>query len=190
MKILKTIFKVIFIPILAVIFFVSSVILLDSILHPEEVPSFFGWKPFIIVSTSMEPTIMSEDVILVKEVDPSELQIGDIIAYRKNKYIMIHRIIKEEEKYEMNNNADYDNGMIISQRDSKEINNLYDNCGESISSRNNDSISRQICPMMEYNNARKMASEESSEYEELHPLVIKKQIEINSSYHKLLMQRY
>lgn len=86
-----------------------------------------------------------------------------------------HKVHQVNLKYEMNNNADYDNGMIISQRESKDNNNMYDNCGESISSRN-DSISKQIVPMNDYNNQRRMASEENSEYEELHPLVIKKQI--------------
>ena len=83
-----------------------------------------------------------------------------------------HKVQQVNFKYEMNNNADYDNGMIISQRESKDINNLYDNCAESISSRN-DSIST---PFVEYKNARRVASEENTDYEETHPLVIDKQL--------------
>ena len=71
--------------------FVSSVIIIDSLKHPEEIPSFFGWKPFIVLSNSMEPTFEIGDLILVKENDP--IHINSVIAYLKDKYVITHRVI-------------------------------------------------------------------------------------------------
>ena len=72
--------------------FVSSVILIDAFMHPEEVPSFFGWKPFIVLSDSMTPTIQVGDLILVKECDYKSVQKGDIIAFQDDHIIITHRV--------------------------------------------------------------------------------------------------
>lgn len=43
----------------------------------------FGYKAFIVLSDSMKATdFAAGDVVIVKEVDPSTLQVGDIIAYQ------------------------------------------------------------------------------------------------------------
>ena len=60
-KIKKTI-SIIVILILIPILLISIVILVDSHTHPNEVPSFFGWKPFIVLSGSMEKFIDVEKV--------------------------------------------------------------------------------------------------------------------------------
>jgi len=49
-KILSILILIILIPILLI----SLVILINSYISPNEVPSFFGWKPFIVLSGSME----------------------------------------------------------------------------------------------------------------------------------------
>ena len=74
--ILSTVILILVVPIL--IF--SFVILVNSILKPNEVPSFFGWKPFIVLSGSMETEINSGDIAVVKEVDVKEIKENDIIA--------------------------------------------------------------------------------------------------------------
>jgi len=76
------------------ILFVSGVILLNSYIQPNEVPSFWGWKPFIVLSGSMESEIITGDIAVVKEVDTKTLKVGDIIAFRESDDIVItHRII-------------------------------------------------------------------------------------------------
>ena len=43
----------------------------------------FGYKMFIVLSDSMKKTDFDAgDLVLVKEVDPSTLQVGDIISYQ------------------------------------------------------------------------------------------------------------
>ena len=46
-------------------------------------PFLFGYATYYVVSGSMEPTIMTNDVIIVKKLDdPSSLKVGDIVTYR------------------------------------------------------------------------------------------------------------
>ena len=88
--ILSTVILILVVPIL--IF--SFVILVNSILKPNEVPSFFGWKPFIVLSGSMETEINSGDIAVVKEVDVKEIKENDIIAYNDNGIVTTHRVIE------------------------------------------------------------------------------------------------
>lgn len=87
-KVLTMLILLILIPIL----FVSGVILINSYIYPDKVPSFFGWKPFIVLSGSMETQISVGDIVIVKEVDTSTLKKGDIIAFRSNDIVITHRI--------------------------------------------------------------------------------------------------
>ena len=57
----------------------NGVILINSFTHPDEIPSFFGWKPFIVLSGSMESEIYAGDLAVVKESD--SVKQGDIITY-------------------------------------------------------------------------------------------------------------
>lgn len=51
-----------------------------------------GRRLYVIMSGSMEPTIMTKQAIITEEVnDP---QVGDVIAFGKDDFITVHRIIK------------------------------------------------------------------------------------------------
>lgn len=79
MKILKNIFVWLIVALTAamMIFTIVSVSTFDRADR-----SLFGYKAFIVLSDSMSKTDFSAgDLVLVKEVDPSTLQEGDIIAY-------------------------------------------------------------------------------------------------------------
>ena len=92
-KAIKYIITAIVLIILIPILFVSCVILISSFVNPDEVPSFFGWKPFIVLSGSMQAEINPGDIAVVKEIDTDELEVGDIIAYKTDDDIVItHRI--------------------------------------------------------------------------------------------------
>lgn len=65
----------------------------------DKVPSILGYKPFIVLSGSMETEIHKGDLIIVKEVDPAELVLEDVIAFRDaEETITTHRIIDIVEK--------------------------------------------------------------------------------------------
>ena len=88
-KIASIIFYIIAIPI--IIF--SFTLIIKTFINPNEIPDFFGYKSFIIISGSMEPTIMTGDAIFVKEVPESEIKVNDIISFQDGETITTHRII-------------------------------------------------------------------------------------------------
>lgn len=65
-------------------------------------PFIFGYATFFVMSNSMEPTIMTHDVIIVEEInDPSELKKGDIVTFVSEKQsdykgaVVTHRLVSE-----------------------------------------------------------------------------------------------
>lgn len=118
-KILSIIVLIILLPVLIV----NAVILINSIRNPEEIPSFFGWKPFIVLSGSMEAEICTGDLVIVKEVDPSILKKQDIIAFKEDEIVITHRIVDiiEEngiKKYitKGDNNNTQDKGYVVDEQ--------------------------------------------------------------------------
>lgn len=63
--------------------------------------SIFGYRMFTVATGSMEPVYNVNDVILVRDTDPSTLKVGDDIAYLGNRdavkgLVVTHRIIRIE----------------------------------------------------------------------------------------------
>ena len=65
---------------------------------PLAIPRFMGYDIYNVVSGSMEPTIMTEDVIFVKKVPQVEIKEQDIISFRDGDSITTHRIVSIEEQ--------------------------------------------------------------------------------------------
>ena len=96
MKTLWNVLKTIFAIILLIILAVNIWIMIQTKLHPNKVPSVFGYKPFIVASGSMESELEIGDLVFVKMVDAKELKVNDIIAFRDPKnFVTTHRIVKE-----------------------------------------------------------------------------------------------
>ena len=93
-KILSTVICII---ILFLIVF-NITLMIESYINPNELPSFLGVKSFIIVSESMEPTIMTNDLIFITNTSKENLEVGDIISFKTGDYINTHRIVRIEEK--------------------------------------------------------------------------------------------
>lgn len=65
--------------------------------------SIFGYRVFTVATGSMIPEYNINDVLLVKEIDKEQLQVGDDITYLGNKFdvngrIVTHRIIDINEE--------------------------------------------------------------------------------------------
>lgn len=94
-RIVSAILYIVLIPI--IIF--NFTLIIKSFIHPDETPDFFGYKSFVIVSGSMEPTILKQDAILVKKVPEQEIQANDIISFTtRNQTNVTHRVIRMEEE--------------------------------------------------------------------------------------------
>lgn len=53
----------------------------------------FPIYPYVIATGSMEPMIMPGDVIILKKIDPSDVQIGDVITFRRDNILITHRVV-------------------------------------------------------------------------------------------------
>ncbi|MDO4845812.1 MAG: signal peptidase I, partial [Oscillospiraceae bacterium] len=62
------------------------------------VASVFGYTPMVVQTESMSPTFDAEDMIIIRQCDPSTLQVGDIITFHtiiENEYALnTHRIVE------------------------------------------------------------------------------------------------
>jgi len=72
---------------------VNITLIIGSYAHPDKVPSFLGYKPFIVLSGSMEPEIMPGDLIITKKIDPKDIKVGDVITFREGETTAVsHRV--------------------------------------------------------------------------------------------------
>lgn len=83
-----------------VILSMCIIIIVKKIISPSKVPDVFGIKPFIVLTGSMEPTINTGDMAIIKIVNPENLKVGDIIAFRNTEedVITLHRIVQIEKE--------------------------------------------------------------------------------------------
>jgi len=89
------IISILLVPVLLVNLF----IIIQSKTNKDEIPSIFGYKPFIVLSGSMESDIHKGDLIITKKVKPENLEVDDIIAFRDAAgTVTTHRIIDIVEK--------------------------------------------------------------------------------------------
>ncbi len=68
---------IIFIPLIVI----NLVLIVKSYTTEEEIPTVFGVAPVICLSGSMEPEFSVGDLIFIQEVDPSTLEVGDVICF-------------------------------------------------------------------------------------------------------------
>lgn len=107
---------VILIPVLVI----NLSIMFQAKTNEDVVPSIFGYKPFMVLSGSMETEIRKGDLIITKIVDPSALEVDDVIAFRDAAgTVTTHRIIdvvvKDGETYFItkgDNNSSQDRNLV------------------------------------------------------------------------------
>jgi signal peptidase len=61
---------------------VCAIVTAVAIFACAVVPSLFGYRTMIVTSGSMEPTVSVGDAAMVKPVDGSAVEIGDVITFR------------------------------------------------------------------------------------------------------------
>lgn len=55
----------------------------------------FPIKPAAILTGSMEKTIMTGDMVILKKCDANEIEVGDIVQYSRENYTVVHRVISK-----------------------------------------------------------------------------------------------
>lgn len=79
--------------IIFVVILINGILIFQAKDNPNKTPSFFGKKAFVIISGSMIPEIQIGDIAIVNNTDLCD--VGDIIAFRRNSTVIVHRIVKE-----------------------------------------------------------------------------------------------
>ena len=60
-------------------------------------PGLFGYRPVRIFGTSMEPALRNGDALLVKQVPPAGLKVGDIVGLESSSgQLFTHRVVRIE----------------------------------------------------------------------------------------------
>ena len=60
----------------------------------------FGWRVDTVLSGSMEPAFGAGDAVVIRDVDPTKVKVGDIITYRNpgnESVIVSHRVVDIEQ---------------------------------------------------------------------------------------------
>ena len=79
--------------IIFLVIFVNGYLITQSFFFPNKTPSILGKKAFVIVSGSMIPEIQIGDLVIIN--DTTDVTLNDIIAFRKDSTVIVHRIVKE-----------------------------------------------------------------------------------------------
>ena len=95
-KICRIISIIIYILLFPLIIYNISLII-QSVVKPDETPSFLGIKTYVIVSGSMKPEYNIGDIVIVKKAKEEDINKGDIISYRDGQSVVTHRVIEEKE---------------------------------------------------------------------------------------------
>lgn len=69
-------------------------ILVIAICLPMVVPRFLGYEIYNVVSGSMEPEIPIGSLVLVKDMEPVDVQENDIIAFQSGDVVITHRVVE------------------------------------------------------------------------------------------------
>lgn len=58
------------------------------------VPIFWGYKPLVVISGSMEPILKVGGILYYENYDINDFKKGDILVYKTKKHIVSHRVVK------------------------------------------------------------------------------------------------
>ncbi len=121
-KVLKWIGNII-IGLLVIAVITSAYNIIRSKKNPNKVPSIFGVRLMSVLSGSMRPALQPGDMIISREVDSEDIQVGEIVTFKvNNSTIVTHRVVEVVEKNNKNffrtkgdaNNVE-DNNLVSSQ---------------------------------------------------------------------------
>ncbi len=92
MKIVTRVLKILFWVVLVIIDIYSTFIISQKLIWKDKTPSLFGYKNFIELTGSMEPTLNEGDIIITKETQ--EIKENDIISFREKNSVITHRVFE------------------------------------------------------------------------------------------------
>lgn len=111
MRLLKRLGSMLFYIFLVICFLISMEIVRGKVSGTQ--PEILGYKFFIVLTGSMEPELMVGDIVIVKSVNPKEIETKDIITFqsKESNNIITHRVkeIKSNEENQFITKGDANN---------------------------------------------------------------------------------
>ena len=102
MKVAKKIFKYAGNIIFALFVIVLVLIIYSKIRatkNADRIPSIFGYKFLTVLTGSMSPYMEPGDMIVVKNTSETDIEVGDVITYKKSEHMTVtHRVIEKLHK--------------------------------------------------------------------------------------------
>ncbi|MBF0927236.1 MAG: signal peptidase I [Clostridiales bacterium] len=108
----KILYYILFLVIVLPFLIFNLTLIIKSKLYPDKIADFMGYKPFIVMSGSMETTINIGDLVIVKKVNSSSIHTGDIIAFKNGNIVISHRVkevINDSGTYKFKTKGDNNN---------------------------------------------------------------------------------
>lgn len=87
--------KKIFVILIILIIFIVGTYIGFSFVAPNQVIDILGFKPYVVKSDSMKPVIKRGDLIIVKKTKTNSLKPNDIVAFKKDKNMLIAHYIAD-----------------------------------------------------------------------------------------------
>jgi len=57
-------------------------------------PSFMGFRSLTVLTGSMSPKIKPGDIVIIKEVNSNNIEVGDVVTYKTDNLLITHRVNK------------------------------------------------------------------------------------------------
>jgi len=146
----------------------ALLILLIVICLPLTVPKAFHYHVYTVISGSMEPAIPTGSLVYIKEMEPKDVQVDDVIAFYGTKdaaSIITHRVVENRvlmgefiTKGDANatkdmNPAPYDKGCLFDSKSRRDCTcadwSLWENSGRRSNFRSSDSAWNCLCDKLE-----------------------------------------
>lgn len=107
----KIILNIVFYFVIVTLLLLSFSVVISNIKGQQ--PEILGYKFYSVLSGSMDPTIETGDLIMVKDISPEDIEVGDVITYESsaNNKITTHRVtnIVQEDKIKFKTKGDANN---------------------------------------------------------------------------------
>lgn len=94
-KTVKTVLRITVLVVVSLVLGVNVYLWNAESLTGNALPMPFGYGAALVLTGSMEPTIMAEDMILVKEAETYE--VGDIVVFQSGAMLVVHRVVEVTE---------------------------------------------------------------------------------------------
>lgn len=97
-KILNIVGIVICVMLIPILIF-NSILIIKSVVNEDKVPGVLGYTPLIVLTDSMYPDIKSGDIIICKDIDPTDIKEEDVISFfdpedKNHTAVVTHKVIE------------------------------------------------------------------------------------------------